>query len=220
MELAGDRLAAEVDGQPHELSLSLAAPFEVPDIRSNIIRSFGALLVLTNVNVPGLRAEREEGWFARFELAGAELVRGEPPSLRADVRVALRDTAPLVAVLRAEEDAPGWLRLLPTVRNIRGGGAVEIRDDETHLRAVQLEGDRTDIRAELALGTHGTRGIFYAQRGGVAAGFDLRSERRSWRLFGARRWFDRALASPLAPPAVPEPVEPDEPTPERRTRRR
>lgn len=222
MELTGDGLAAEVDGQPHELSLALTAPFEVPDIRSNLIRSFGASLVLTNVQVPGLRAEREEGWFARFELAGAELVRGEPPSLRADVRVALRDTAPLVAVLRAEEDAPGWLRLLPTVRNIRGGGAVEIRDHETHLRAVQLEGDRTEIRAELALGTNGTRGIFYAQRGGVAAGFDLRGEQRRWRIFGARRWFERALASPLAPPTVPEPEESDgaEPEPERRLRRR
>lgn len=220
MELAGDGLAAEVNGQPHELSLALTAPFEMPDIRSNMVRSFGASLVLTNVHVPGLRADQEAGWFARFELAGAELVRGEPLSLRADTRVALRDTAPLVAVLRAEEDAPGWLRLLPTVRNLHGGGAVEIRDDETHLRAVQLEGDRTEIRAELALGTNGTRGIFYAQRGGVAAGFDLRGERRSWRLFGARRWFERALASPLAPPAVPEPEEPDGPEPEHRPRRR
>ncbi|HMO64333.1 MAG TPA: hypothetical protein PKE47_03755 [Verrucomicrobiota bacterium] len=220
IELSGEGLAAEVDGQPHALSLALAAPFEVPDIRGDIIRSFGTSLVITNIQVPGLRPEQEEGWFARFDIAGGEIERGEPLKVRADVRVALRDTRPLVAVLRADEDAPSWLRLLPTVRDLAGGGVVEIRGDETHLRAVQLEGDRTDIRAELALGTNGTRGIFYAQRGGVAAGFDLRGERRSWRLFGARRWYERALASPLAPPAVPEPEEADGTEPEPRPRRR
>lgn len=210
LELEGDDLAARVDGHPHALDLRLAAPFEVPDLRSNVVRSFGAALLITNVIVPGLSAAQEEGWFARLDIAGGELRRGDPWRARADVRLALRDTRPLVAVLRADDDAPGWLRLLPTVRNLAGSGVIENVGDETHLRGLQLRGDATEVRTELALGTNGARGIFYARRGAVAAGFDLRGERRSWRLFGARRWFERALASPLAPPAVPEPVERDE----------
>lgn len=216
LELSGDGLTALADGQPYELSLHLDAPFTVPDVRGDRLHTFGTTLTITNVVVPGVRADRQEGWFARLELAGGEILRGPPWQGRADVRLALRDTRPLLAVIRAGEDAPGWLGLLPTVRDLGGSAVLENAGHETLLRAVQFEGVGTEIRAELALGTNGTRGIFYARRGAVAAGFDLRGEKRSWRLFGARRWFERALVSPLSPPAVPEPEEADEPAPGRR----
>jgi hypothetical protein len=82
---------------------------------------------------------------------------------------------------------------------VQGGAEVTLTPGIAEFRNVTLDAAATEMRAQLRAETNGLRGIAYVRYGIVSAGFDLRSEDRGWRVFGAKRWYERALGSPFRP---------------------
>lgn len=155
---------------------------------------------MTNVVVPNLPRDRQEGWSAGITLEKGDLmIRDGKWSIDANAALAIRDTRPIIAVLRAQESAPGWLNAVPTIKDIRGRTAVAASPATLRLSDVDIEGKGTEVKAELLIETNRMRGLVYARYGLLSAGFDLREAKRHWRIFGAKRWYDRASASPERP---------------------
>ncbi len=203
LTLEGQGLAAEVRGQRCQTDLLLEVPMQLGDLGDRRGRIDGALLTLTNVVVAGARTRAGEAWHARFGIPSAEIDIGSKGewSMAGEVSFAMRDTRPLVAVLVEQEAAPGWIRLMPTLRGLEGRARITAGPQLIVVRDAHVTGASVEMRAELELSPGRTRGIVYAEYGPVGAGFDLRGERSRWRIFGARRWYTVASANPFEAPA-------------------
>lgn len=202
LQLAGQGLSATLRGDAYETDLRLEARFTAASRLEGRLDLRGTVLELTNVFVPRVARERQEGWYGRVALDQADLApaaEGEGWRIDARVGLELRDTRPILGVLQAQPGAPGWLGLVPTLRGIRGEAGVGVTPDSVELRGVSVEGDGVESRAELRMEPQGLRGIVYARYGLVSAGFDLRSAERSWRILGAKRWYEEAVRHPFGP---------------------
>jgi hypothetical protein len=98
-----------------------------------------------------VNAERQDGWHTRVDVDSGRVSwskeRWAVDSGR--VRIEMRDTRPIKALLVGTTDAPGWLRLMPTIRELKGQLDLTASPDEFRLSAVQVDGRGTEVRAEL-----------------------------------------------------------------------
>lgn len=213
LNLAGEAVSTTVHGEAYEASLHLAVQLAPGTGGPRVLHIENTALRITNLFVPNVPRDTQEGWHAVLAIPAGQLdLTHTNWSLESSFQVGLRDTRPILAVFRNQPDAPGWLRLMPTLRDLEGEGRITTTRDQTRLSEVSLRGKSTDFRAELLLAPHQLSGIAYARYGPLAAGMDRRDPRKPrWRLIGAKRWFERAMASPHDPPAATEPEEPDAP---------
>jgi hypothetical protein len=213
LTLAGDAVSTTVHGEAYEASLHLAVQLAQGTGGPRVLHLENTSLRITNLFVPNVSRDTQEGWHAVLGVPAGRLDLTEKNwSLDSSFHIGLRDTRPILAVLRNQPDAPGWLRLMPTLRDLEGEGRISTTRDQTRLSEVNLRGKSTDFRAELLLAPHQLSGIAYARYGLLAAGMDRRDPQKPrWRIIGAKRWFERALASPHTPPSSGEPEEPEEP---------
>lgn len=213
LDLSGDTVATRIHGSPYQGTVHLAIQLADGSGGPRVLHLERTKLTLTNLVVPNLARDSQEGWHAVLGVPSGRLdLTNRSWNLTSEFRIALRDTRPILAVLRNQPDAPNWLRLMPTIRQLEGTGRLEASRDRTRLSEFSLSGKATDFRAELLLSTNQPTGIAYARYGVLSAGFDLRDPGNSrWRILGAKRWFERALASPLHPPDWIESEETDAP---------
>ncbi len=207
LHLAGDAVAVRLRDEDYEGSLRLGIRLVDGAGGPRVLHLRDTELTLTNLFVPTLPRDRREGWHAKFAVPDGRLdLTNRNWRLDARFEVGLRDTRPILAILRSQPDAPGWLRLMPTLRELEGAGRIITSRDLTQLSDFSLSGKGAEFRAELLLSPHQLTGILYARYGPVAAGFDQRSpDNPGWRVVGAKRWFEEARANPFAPPDVDDP---------------
>lgn len=213
LHLAGDAVSTQIHGSAYEGTLRLAVRLADGNGGPHVLHLANTELTVTNLVVPNLSRETQDGWHAILGIPEGRLdLTNQNWTLDSRFRIELRDTRPILAVLRNQPDAPGWLRLMPTIKELVGDGHITTTRELTQLSGFNLRGKSTDFRAELLLSTNRLSGIAYARYGPLAAGMDRRDPARNrWRLIGAKRWYERALATPHLPPANVEPEEPDDP---------
>ncbi len=211
LDVSGNSVAAQIDGTSYEGTIGLAARLSSGEGGPKVLHLGGTELVLTNLFVPDVPRERQEGWHATFGIPQGRLdLTNNSYSLDAFVQLGIRDTRPILAILRKDPNTPKWLAFMPTLRDLQGGGQVQASPASARITGFSLVGRSTDLRTEMHLTTNSLNGIAYARYGILSAGFDLRDPGKSqWRILGAKRWYERALASPFVVPASPEPEEPD-----------
>ncbi|MGE3308338.1 MAG: hypothetical protein AB7O66_00090 [Limisphaerales bacterium] len=202
VRLAGDTVSARIRDEDYEGSLRLGARLVDGAGGPGVLHLRDTELVLTNLHVPAIPRDTQEGWHATIAVPDGRLdLTNKSWRLDGRFHLEMRDTRPVLAILRSQPDAPGWLRLMPTLRDIEGSGKIVTSRDLTQITDAALNGKSTEFRAELLLAPGPLKGIVYARYGLVAAGFDKRSpEKPRWRVFGAKDWFEKARTNPFAPP--------------------
>ncbi len=203
LRIAGEDLAFRLGAREFSGVLDANAAFSVPTNRLVMLEP--SRVTLTIVVVSGMRSRSPDGWHAAVDIDRGGIELGGATNMWADVRLELLDTRPLLALLREDEESPGWLRFIPNLKNLRGGTTVLINATELVLRDFRLRGSATEVLAQLSLRKGAADGILYARYGLISAGFDLRGGAREWSLFGAKRTYQRRLAEMnLADAELPE----------------
>ncbi|MBL9139974.1 MAG: hypothetical protein JNK85_29145 [Verrucomicrobiales bacterium] len=209
--LRGEQLAARARGESYATDLALDIGLKSSDPAVHRFELSGTSLTLTNVEIPGLSRERQEGWHTRMDVesGGVSWSKSTWAVEDAMLRFSMRDTRPVKALLVESGDAPSWLRLMPTIRELSGRVLLTASPEAFRLNQVHVEGRGTEVKAELMGTNDAIRGVVYARYGLLAAGFDLRSTSRRWRVLGAKRWYERVSTSPWDPSAPETPEEAD-----------
>ncbi|MCC7375952.1 MAG: hypothetical protein IT581_14945 [Verrucomicrobiales bacterium] len=213
IEFRGEGLAARAQDEIYSTDVQLDVRLAGGDAVTNRFELAGTSLLLTNVGVPGLSRERQEGWHTRVDVDSGRVSWSKERWAVEDarLRIDMRDTRPVKALLVGAPDSPGWLRLMPTIRDLKGQLNLQASPEEFRLNEARLDGRGTEVRAELTNSAGVTRGVVYARYGILSAGFDLRSAERRWRLLGAKRWYQRVSAAPWEPPGQEAPEETESP---------
>ncbi len=153
----------------------------------------GSVLRLTDVEVREHDRTRT-GWWARVELATAELHQAARPTLEADVSATLRDSGPVVALIA---DRKRFLRLfdgLLTVKDVVAKVRVESRPDQLELAALDITGGKLEVLGDLELAKGSREGLLFLRFGMLSGAVELDGEKRDWKLIRSRAWFERRRA--------------------------
>lgn len=201
LQLDGRTLGLRINGLEYRSNLQLSAQFSAEDLAAGRLDLGGTSLLFTNVQIPGLEVEHGREWQSSVRITEGHLVvTTNEWQVDSSLAIALQDTEPIMVALRSRPDPPGWLSMVPTLRDLEGQTRLRLSPKTSRLEDLRFDGAATEIRGELETSTNGLRGIAYARYGIISVGVDLREEKPDWRLFGAKRWYERALGSPFRRP--------------------
>lgn len=194
LQLDGTQLALRIGSRECDGSLALASAFVLPAARR--ITLGPSAIMVTNLMLSGVKARQADGWHGRVDVERGAVVTGDqgPDQVDLDLSLSLLDTRPLLALLREEEDSPRWLKLMPNLKDLKGGTRLKMAGTNLWIRDLRLRGAATEVMAQLNLADKGPEGILYARYGLISLGLGFRNGESDWTMFGAKRKYRRALA--------------------------
>ncbi|MBP7147405.1 MAG: hypothetical protein KBD01_07655 [Acidobacteria bacterium] len=131
-------------------------------------------------------------WWADTELERAVLRVDGAPRFEARLRMALRDSGPVVALFAARRPLSGLARRLLTVESLSAHAELEASREAVVLSPLVVGKPGLELRAKLRFAAPGPRGALFARLGPLAVGLSLAGGRpRVEQIVGARRWFEQ-----------------------------
>jgi hypothetical protein len=140
------------------------------------------------------------GWWARVHLDYLSVARTGQVELQARMRSTLSDTRPLLALF-APRPKPllGWLDRLLDLHPIDASGELAMARGSIAIDGLTITAGKANIRARLRFAGGRDDGVLYAAYGPLSVGIQLRQGQRSWKLVGARKWFESQGGAGAAP---------------------
>ncbi len=212
LRLDGDSIEFRLGERDFSGRIEAATAYQ--SLTNHLVRLGDAHLLVTNVIVSGVKNRHPEGWYAAVGIDQGTLNLAGSNTVTADATMHLQDLRPLLAVLREDENAPGWTRWVPNVRDLRGIASVKVAPRQVVVRDLAMRGKATEIMAQLKIADGKPDGILYIRYGLISAGFDFRGGRKDWTILGAKRGYLKTLAEMgLEGAPTPEDVEKMESSP-------
>jgi hypothetical protein len=188
IDYGATHLAGEV-----KVRLALAGS-DLKSRRFEIVRSRCELSRFRTTGATDL-ANATRGWWGNADLAGSQLQLGRPVTSAGVFHAELRDTAPLVALYATRRDLPGWAIRLLTVEGVRADGSYTWQPGRLEIRDLVAPAAEAELRAGLVLGKaeerHGRMLLTWRR---LALGIQLEGASRSYKLAGARAWYEAGKA--------------------------
>ncbi len=205
LEVDGDRIAVgNVDLVAHEIvmtskevpihgDLEVHATLAKGDLTTGKFDLSGTTIRLDNMVGEGLSERKQEtldAWFCDVELQSGAVTFGKPMSADGRVKLQMRDTRPLVALLKDLGVKIKALSLMPNVKGIDGEfdlgfgrGFVEVED-------LTLTGKSLEVLGWLHLRDKKADGRLFTKYGILAAGVAIDQGKAKIHLSKSRKWFE------------------------------
>ncbi|MCB1034535.1 MAG: hypothetical protein KDD47_11950, partial [Acidobacteria bacterium] len=210
LDLRGENLRVEFQERVVETQLHLEAKLPGGRIEERRADLSGTRLEINRARLlskSGVPAT--EGWWARLELPEGEATLSDPVSLKTSFRADLKDTSPLLGLVRKDKASPPWLRQLITVEGVAGTGEILIEPHDVEARELAFTaGKHIEVQGHLRLAKKDLSALLFCRYRKLSAAVRMEHGERDWDLVGSRRWFheqERAWLSSRPPPHSPAP---------------
>ena len=130
-------------------------------------------------------------WWARLELPEGQMTLGRPLALRTSFRATVKDTSPLVALVRKDRQSPPWLRDLLTFEDVAGTGEILFQPHRIEARELAfVAGEHIEVQGNLRLAKEKLDALLFCRYRKLSASLEMVDGERDWDLVGSRKWFE------------------------------
>ncbi len=189
--LRGEGLRVKIQDTTIETHLELQAKLSGGSIEARRTQISGTRLRIDRTRVLSKRgAAAAEGWWARLELPQGEMTLANPLALQTTFRATVKDTSPLLALVRKDKGSPPWLRKLLTVPDVAGTGEIRFRPKYIEARDLAFTGGKhIEVQGHLRLATRDLAALVFCRYRKLSASLEIEDGTRDWDLVGSRKWF-------------------------------
>jgi hypothetical protein len=170
-------------------------------------------------DISGTRVELssiDPPWSGVITLPRARMQFSQPVATDTAVRLTLQDTRPLVAILDAVNEIPGWMQRMMTISDISGGALVGAHDGKVYVNDLDITGKHLHALGEGSLGKTGREMLLYVRLHGFSIGIKRDQDGRDLKFIRPLQWFNaeragRRAAQKTGPESGAEPGHRTEP---------
>jgi hypothetical protein len=145
--------------------------------------------------MPEADAETDE-WWMRLNVVDGTIVVGHPARVDITVNFAMRDSRPLLRFFFAKPRAdgegtklPGWVGMIPNIRDIEGDASLNIGPHGTIIDDVLITGEKMDMMARIKAQEKSVNGQLYLRYGILHIGVNLVEGKTRLKLTKPKAWF-------------------------------
>jgi hypothetical protein len=193
LHLAADDIILERRGDLHHADLEVHAVLAEGDLEAGHFDFSGTTLRVDDIAGDDATAKEKKkfgDWFCDFAVERGEITFGRPLTVDGRFTVAMFDIRPIIALLRGIGKPPGWLFLVPNVKNVNGTLDLAFGADQTSLDQMTISGKGLEILGWLELRNKKGNGRIFLKHGILAAGFAMDEGKGKIILSKPRAWFE------------------------------
>jgi hypothetical protein len=198
LDLESKELRVRVRDVPIRADLGVHATLTQGDLPEHRFEISEATITVDNAVNEGLEQKEQEKrglWWCSLKLTQGTVTFGRPLAASGAMAVKMRDTRPVVTVIKELSKPPKWMSLLPEIENVDGTMIVDMDGATTAVDDVDITGESLQILGWLHLAEKKANGRIYVKYKGFAAGIGLDEGKSSVHLAKPRQWFDEQTAS-------------------------
>lgn len=197
IDLTADDMQLTANGVPMQSDLAVHAKLDSGLLQTREFTVSNTTISVTDtVNLARPQSADAEPWWATVELAQGQAVLDRPLAASGSLRLKMRDSKPIIAVISELTDPPRWLSLVPTVTNVEGTMDVTYGASAMAADEVTVSGDSLEILGWLHIVEKRPDGRIFIKYKGLAAGIGLDDGRSKIHLVKPRQWFEDQQESP------------------------
>lgn len=145
----------------------------------------------------------QKDWYLHLDLDQGQAQLGSPGDLTTQVRIQMRDTRPLIAILGEQKEIFSKLEGILDFEDVDGSANLRMGEDLMELTDVVLDSEGLKILANLRMAGEDSTGIFFTKFRGIPLAIDLRGEKNRLKILRPRAWYDEQT-DPWNPPSESE----------------
>jgi hypothetical protein len=159
---------------------------------------------MANTALSGTRQAKLDPWFGTIGIESGTITFARPMVVRSALRLTMRDSRPVIALLKSITNTPGWMKLIPNIENITATSTFVTDTGGTIVDDLVVSGDKLELLGSLRIVRRKPDGRLYVRYKGVAAGIGFDQGKSKIYLGKPRLWYDghtdtiQATASPTA----------------------
>ena len=164
----------------------------------------GTTIRLEHIANTALNAKKQaklDPWFGTVDIASGTVTFARPMVARSEIRLAMRDSRPVVALIKTVANTPGWMKLIPNIENITATTDFATDTDGTAIEDLVLNGDHLEVLGSLRIVSKKPDGKVYVKYKALAAGIGFDQGKSKIHLAKPRVWYDGQAEEPATAPA-------------------
>ncbi len=153
----------------------------------------GTFLRMEDTELVTVMDETEEGWWGEIKISKGDLIWNEPMDIDAEMQIKMRDTEPLVALLRDTSKKKSLLDKALTVKDLEGRLGIQTNDKDIVLDPILIEGKGLEVISKLDVSPKSVNGALYFKLHGIAANFEIKNNKAKFKGFGGKKKVEKQV---------------------------
>ena len=103
------------------------------------------------------------------------------------MRISMRDTEPLITLLRDTKKKKSFLDKALTIKNVEGILGIQTNEEDIILDPIQIKGKGLQVISRLDVLKKAINGVLYAKLHGIAANFEIENNKAKFKGLGGKK---------------------------------
>ena len=129
----------------------------------------------------------ESGWWGEIKVSKGDLIWNEPMDIDAEMKIKMRDTEPLIALLRDNKKKKSLLDKALTVKDLEGTLGIQTNENDILLDPILIKSKGLEVISKLDILKESVNGALYVKLRGIAANFEIKNNKTKFKGLGGKK---------------------------------
>ncbi len=129
----------------------------------------------------------KSGWWGEIEITKGDLMWSQPIDIDAVMRIKMRDSEPLIALLRDTNKRKSLLDRVMTVKDVNGTLGIQTSADKILLDPILINGKGLEVISKLDVLKDSINGALYVKLLGVPVNFEIKDNKAKFKGLGGKK---------------------------------
>ena len=129
----------------------------------------------------------ESGWWGEIKVSKGDLIWNEPMDIDAEMEIKMRDTEPLVALLREQKKKKSLLDKALTVKDLEGTLGIQTNENNILLDPILINSKSLEVISRLDILEETVNGDLYVKLRGIAVNFEIKNNKPKFKGLGGKK---------------------------------
>ena len=151
----------------------------------------GSRILLDRAGPADGRGQHDDAdWAMEADLKKAEIIWKKPLWLRSEVRLNLKDSRPIVAMIESGNSKFSFVSQALFVNDLKGEAKIDMEDGTMKIPEAEIRSDQVDIAAKAVIGKGKHNGVLIVKHKNFKALMKVEGKKKSFDIFNAQKSFD------------------------------
>jgi hypothetical protein len=193
LDLTGADVLLDVHGNKISTDLLLVTNLADGSYGKKSYNLSGTYFRLEDTQLVAEKETTKSGWWGEIEISKGDLIWTQPIDIDAVMRIKLRDSEPLIALVRDTNKRKSLLDRALTVKDVEGTLGIQTNEDNILLDPILIKGKGLEVISKLDVLSDSINGALYVKLRGVPVNFEIKHSKAKFKGLGGKKKVKKML---------------------------